>query len=121
MRLAICGGSERETCCLCEKMQAYCMQEGCCAEICPIYGLEHLWREFRPGSYHGVVVGVGDTAGFLAARRIREQDGGCRLVVIDDTPRYAIQCLRLHVADFLVRPVEDAQLARSFRRLLGIS
>ena len=69
--------------------------------------------------FGGVLMGVGDTAGFLAARRIREQDRGCRLVIVDDTPRYAIHCLRIHAADFLLRPVEEEQLQRSFRRLVG--
>lgn len=119
MRLAICGGSQSETRYLCTKLQEYCAQAGCPAEVCPFEGLGELWAAFRPGLFDGVLMGVGDTAGFLAARRIREQDRGCRLVIVDDTPRYAIHCLRIHAADFLLRPVEEEQLQRSFRRLVG--
>ena len=60
------------------------------------------------------------TAGFLAARRIREQDARCRLVVVDDTPRYAIQCLRIHAADFVLRPLQPEALRRACRRLAGL-
>lgn len=86
MRLAICGCSPGETRYLCKCIQQYCARTGCSAEIFPIYDMEQFWQGFGPGRYHGVLMGLGDTAGFLAARRIREQDAGCRLVVMDDTP-----------------------------------
>ena len=121
MRLAICGCSPGETRYLCKCIQHYCARIGCSAEIFPIYDMEQFWQGFGPGRYHGVLMGLGDTAGFLAARRIREQDAGCRLVVMDDTPRYAIQYLRIHAADFLLRPAEEDSLHRSFRRLMGMN
>ena len=40
---------------------------------------------------------------------------------MDDTPRYAIQYLRIHAADFLLRPAEEDSLHRSFRRLMGMN
>ena len=120
MRLAICGVSPAETRYLCECVQALCAQAGCRAELCPVDDLAQLWAGFGPGAYQGVLVGVGDTAGFLAARRIRELDARCRLVVVDDTPRYAIQCLRIHAADFVLRPLQPEALRRACRRLAGL-
>ena len=119
MRLAICGASPRETQYLCGAAEARCLQMGVSAEVCPVDGLPRLWARFRPGWYQGILLGVGDTAGFLAARRIRETDNACRLVFIDDTERYAIACLRIHAADFLVRPLRQEALRRALDRLLG--
>lgn len=121
MRLAVLGASHGETQYLHEWIQAYCRQINCPADVCPVYNLEQFWKEFGPGMYQGALVGLGDAAGFLAARRIREQDQGCRLVMIDDTPRFAIHCLRIHAVDFLIRPLRAEQLERSMQRLLGQS
>ena len=120
MRLAICGGSRLETQHLCRSAREYCARTGISAEIQPLYDLNQLWEGFVPGAWQGVVIGVGDTAGFLAARRLRESDRNCRLVCIDDTPRYAIQYVRIHAADFLLRPFRDDQLRRALGRLTGL-
>lgn len=120
MRLAICGGSQMETRFLCAHVREHCRQEGIPAEICALTGLPQLWEGFCPGRYYGVLLGIGDTTGFLAARRLLETDRGCRLVCIDDTPRYALQYLRIHAADFLLRPLQTEQLHRAIRRLTGL-
>ena len=79
---------------------------------------EALWRVFQPGRFHGAVVGYGDVRGFLCARRIREEDSACHVVLLDDTERYAIRGLRIHLSDFLLRPVEDERLRAALRRML---
>ena len=63
------------------------------------------------------MIAVGGVAGFLEARRARELDRECRIVVIDDTERYAIQCYRFHVADFLIRPISAARIFKSMDRI----
>ena len=73
----------------------------------------------QTGAYHGAVIALGDSAGFLAARRLRELDRRCRILMIDDTERYALQCIRIHVVDFLLRPVPDDRLERGLELLLG--
>lgn len=120
MRLAVLGGSPGETSYLYGYMQEYGSRRGCAAEIHPVYDLDAFWEGFGPGIYQGVLVGLGDAAGFLAARRIREQDHSCRLVIVDDSPRFAIHCLRIHAVDFLIRPLDDQRLERSLGRLFGI-
>lgn len=120
MRLAVLGASPAETQYLYRCMEAYGSRAGCRAEICPVYDLEDFWEAFSPGTYQGVLVGLGDAAGFLAARRIRDRDHSCRLAILDDTPRFAIQCLRIHAVDFLIRPLDHQQLQRCLGRLFGI-
>ena len=51
----------------------------------------------------------GDVKGFLCARRLREEDSGCRVILLDDTERYAIRGLRIHLSDFLLRPLAGSQ------------
>ena len=80
-------------------------------------GQEEFRRQFRPNRFRGAVIAAGGVAGFQEARRVRELDRECRIVVIDDTERYAIQCYRFHVADFLIRPVREAQIFRSMDRI----
>jgi len=77
-----------------------------------------LWRAFRPGLFQAAVVGYGDAAGFLCARRLREEDSACRVILLDDTERYAIRGLRIHLSDFLLRPLEEERLRAALERLL---
>jgi DNA-binding LytR/AlgR family response regulator len=76
-----------------------------------------LWRVFAPGRFAGAVIGFGDVQGFLCARRVRESDRDCRVILLDDTNRYAIRGLRLHLTDFLVRPLEDERFRAAAARL----
>ena len=76
-------------------------------------------EEFRPGRFGGFLVALGDTEGFLAARCVREADRGCRVVLIDDTERYAIRGLRIHLTDFLLRPLVKARFFAALDRVCG--
>ena len=80
--------------------------------------LDVFWKDFTPGAYDCVVLGQEDVTGFLASRRIRDMDRNCRILMICDTDRYALQCVRLHVTDFILRPVTRARLERGLDLLL---
>ncbi|MBE7004302.1 MAG: hypothetical protein E7425_08480 [Ruminococcaceae bacterium] len=84
----------------------------------PFCSEDELWREFTPGRFRGAVVGFGDVKGFLCARRVREEDSGCRVILLDDTDRYAIRGMRIHLTDFLVRPLEEERFRAAVDRLL---
>ena len=71
-----------------------------------------------PGAIQIAYIGFGSSAGFLAARALRERDRACRIILIDDTTQYAIQGLHLHFADFILRPVEFRHVTRSMRLAL---
>ena len=81
--------------------------------------MDAFWESFAPGAYPCVVLGQEDTAGFLAARRVRELDRACKILMICDTARYALQSVRLHVTDFILRPVSRPRLERGLDLLLG--
>ena len=78
-----------------------------------------LWREFAPGRFYGAVVGYGDVKGFLCARRVREEDPECRVILLDDTDRYAIRGLRIHLTDYMVRPLEETRFRTAAERLFS--
>ena len=118
MQVAVCCPEENEVrriCSIVEEQAARAQRNvealGYCSE-------DALWRDFRPGRFRGAVVGLGDVKGFLCARRLREADSACRVILLDDTDRYAIRGLRLHLSDLLVRPLEDRRLRAAIERIL---
>ena len=119
MRIAVCGVSPAETEQLCGLIRGYCGDRGLGAEPCPVPSPDALWRQFSPGGWPCVVLGQEDTAGFLAARRLRERDRACRILLISDTDRFALQSIRLHVTDFILRPVSVPRLERGLDLLFG--
>ena len=118
MQIAVCGVSPAETAQLCGWIKDYCGDRGLGAQICPSLSLDAFWESFSPGDCPCVVLGQEDTAGFLAARRLRERDRTCRILLICDTDRYVLQSIRLHVTDFMLRPVSPSRLARGMDLLL---
>ena len=89
------------------------------AEAVPFCSEDALWSAFVPGRFYGAVVGYGDVQGFLCARRVREEDRDCRVILLDDTDRYAIRGLRIHLTDYLVRPLEEARFRAAAKRLFS--
>lgn len=120
MRLAVCGISRMETEQLCGWIGQYCADRGTGAELCPAESLDELWQDYVPGAYAAAVLGQEDTAGFLAARRLRETDRDCRILLISDTDRFALQGVRLHLTDFILRPVSRPRLERGLDLLLRL-
>ena len=114
MQLAVLAGSRAEAEALCLRIRK--LRSG--AEPAPFSARESFFSAFQTGAYCGAVIALGDSAGFLAARRLRDLDRDCRILMIDDTDRYALQCVRIHVVDFLLRPVPDDRLERGVKLLL---
>lgn len=117
MRFAVCCSDANE----CSRI---CSLVGQCgdalqrrAETVGFPSEDALWAEFQPGRFQGAMVGYGDVKGFLCARRLRESDSACRVVLLDDTDRYAIRGLRIHLTDFVLRPAEDQRLRAAIGRL----
>lgn len=118
MRIAVCSSDENEIGRICsllgESSAAVCRN----AAIATFRSEDLFWDVFRPGNFDGVVACYGDVKGFLFARRVREEDSDCRVILLDDTDRYAIRGLRIHLSDFLIRPIGNDQLRAALRRLL---
>jgi len=71
------------------------------------------------GRFEAAFLGFGGSTGFLAARALRDRDRSCRVVLIDDTPEYAVQSLRIHCTDFILRPVSFSKVVQSMRLITG--
>jgi len=116
MRVAICGSCAQETDQVSSWISQYCQAFGCAVEPCPIRTPEQLRQDTR--SFYAAFIGFGDSTGFLAARELRDRDRDCRIVLIDDTSRYAIRGYRIHVTDFIVRPLEARHIVHSMDLIL---
>ena len=118
MQIAVCCSDGAKLRRIALAVEAFSAETGRPAAIAAFPTEDALWREFQPGRFCGAVVGYGDVKGFLCARRIRAEDKACRVILLDDTERYAIRGLRIHLSDFLLRPLEDERLRMAVRRLL---
>lgn len=56
---------------------------------------------------------AGGSAGFCQARQLRERDSHCKIILVDDTQEFAVQGMRLHCTDFILRPVQFRHIVRS--------
>ena len=118
MRFAVCSSDENEIERICSLLAECSSGTGNMVTVLAFRTEEDFREAFRPGYFCGVVIGYGDQRGFLLARRVREEDGGCRVILLDDTDRYALRGLRIHIYDFLLRPVEDYRLRAALERML---
>ena len=118
MQIAVCCPEETERRRICSIVAEQAAANHRYVEITDFSTEETLWQAFQPGRFRGALVGFGDVRGFLCARRVREEDGGCRVILLDDTDRYAIRGLRIHLTDFLVRPLEPGRFSAAVDRLL---
>lgn len=119
MRIVIGGPGEQQTALLCVQITQCLTMRGMAAELISASSPARLREVFAAGAFQGAIVGYGSTEGFLCARWLRETDPECRVVLIDDTERFAIQGLRLHLTDFLVRPCGSRRLCMAVERLMG--
>jgi len=118
MQVAVCCPGAKEAHWICRIIEERARETGRSAEAFSFPTEKELWDAFAPGRFRGAVIGYGDVQGFLCARRVREEDGSCRVILLDDTDRYAIRGLRIHVTDFLVRPLEDRRFRAAADQLL---
>ena len=119
MRVAVCCPETEETRWICMNIENLAAELQRNAEAVQFPREEELWQDFGPGRFRGVVVGYGDVKGFLCARRLREEDSACRVILLDDTDRYAIRGLRIHLTDYLVRPLDERRFRAALRQLLA--
>ena len=119
MRIAVCCPETAEARWICDKIEAMAAEMGRNADAVSFRTEEELWQSFAPGRFRGALVGYGDVRGFLCARRLREEDPACRVILLDDTDRYAIRGFRIHLTDYLVRPLELPRLRGAMERLFA--
>jgi len=113
MRIAVCVKELREQELLSKWIGQYCDVYYKSCDLFATAEPEDLFRANR--SFHVAFLGMGGQEGFLLSRRLRDADKECRIVMIDDTDKYAIQGLRLHVSDYIVRPIDFKKVARAMK------
>ena len=118
VRVLIAGASSQEALKLSEQAAHRFAGKRILSELVAVHSESQFWEKFSPGRYQGAVICFGDTKGFLCARRVWEADRNCRVVLIDDTDRYAIAGYRIHLKDFLLRPYEEKRLDAALDRLI---
>ena len=118
MQIAVCCPNTDEVRRICRIIEDQAAKAHKNAETVAFRSENALWRAFAPGRFDGAVVGYGDVQGFLCARRLREEDRNCRVILLDDTDRYAIRGLRIHLTDFVVRPLEEQRFRSAADRML---
>lgn len=57
--------------------------------------------------------------GFLTVRGVREQAGELKIVFVTDTVNYAVNGFRIHLTDYIVKPLDFPKVTRAMR-LVGI-
>ena len=119
MRIGVCDDNADSRGQLLQWVQAYCGAYEADSEIAGFRTAEELFRAASLRRFGVVFIGLGGPEGFLSARRLREMDKHVKLVFISDTDRFAVNGVRLHFSDYIVRPVEFRHFVRAMR-LAGI-
>jgi len=113
MRIAVCVRDQSEQEALAKWIGQYCSVYQLPCDLVVTSEPEDL---FEPGrSFDLAVLGLGGQEGFLLTRRLRSADKGLRIVMVDDTAAFAVQGVRLHVSDYIVRPVDFKKVARAMK------
>ena len=118
MRLAVCAAQSGERDRLCEWIGHYCELCGLPVSVICIDTPQQLGMQ-PSGAIQIAFIAFGSSTGFLAARALRERDRACAIILIDDTAQYAIPGKHLHLADFILRPVEFRHIVRSMQLALA--
>lgn len=120
MRIAIIDDlpADREN--LREAISRWCEKQGVPLMPPPALfsGGEEFLAAFSPGTYDCVFLDIymDGMTGMETARRLREQDGSCRLIFTTATSEFAVDSYEVDAAFYLVKPFSDERLAQAMAR-----
>ena len=119
MRIAICEQNRAQR----DQLSSWIWQ------VSGLYGIEpelatygaarELLDDLRLRRFDIILLSADGPEGFLAVRQLRERDRQARIVFLTDTNRYMVVGVRLHLADYVVKPLEFQKISRSLK-LCGI-
>ena len=121
MRIAVCENSSEAA----EQLRGWIEQFCALYQVPAVFACYSSAERFEREREHFDIVymGFGGSVGFYQARLLAERDRGCRVILVDDTPDFAIRGMRLHCVDFILRPVQFRNVVRSMelalRRRMG--
>ncbi len=115
---------------ICDSSPATAAQlEGWLRQYCALYSAEPAILRFATAQgfyeaadacrFDALFFAQDGPEGFLAVRGVRERARELPIVFITDTDSYAVHGFRLHLTDYIVRPVEFRHIVRAMR-LLGV-
>lgn len=119
MRIAICERNQIQRDQLCSWVWQICGLYGFEPELALYTTARELLDALRLRRFDIILLSADGPEGFLAVRQLRERDQGVRIIFVTDTNRYTVMGVRLHLSDYVVKPLEFQQISRSLR-LCGI-
>ncbi|MDL2238233.1 hypothetical protein LJC56_10495 [Christensenellaceae bacterium OttesenSCG-928-K19] len=67
--------------------------------------------------YDMVFICADDMMGVETAHNIREMDGECPIFLVSSVDDFSIEAFRLHVLDYLTKPVSPERIGRAISRI----
>ena len=113
MRIGICESAAPLRTQLLRWIEQYCALYGCRPELTAYSGVAELIEAMELARFHTVMLSMDGPEGFLAARRLREIAPASKLVFMTDTAQYAVMGVRIHLTDYIVKPVEFKNIVRA--------
>ena len=119
MRVAICEQNRVQRDQLCSWVWQICSLYGFEPELTAYETTQELLDALRLRRFDIVLLSADGPKGFLEVRQLRERDRQVRIVFLTDTNRYTVMGIRLHLSDYIVKPLDFQQISRSLK-LCGI-
>lgn len=119
VKIAVCEQNRAQREQLCSWVWQICRAHNLEPELVAYDSSEALLAAMQLRRFDVLLLSKDGPEGFLAARQLRERDLRVRIVFLTDTSRYAVMGVRLHLADYIVKPAEFRHLSRALQ-LCGI-
>ncbi len=119
MRIGVCGPAGSARAQLICWMEQYCEVYGCKPVIAPYTCVQELLSAMSLLRFDLVFLSLDGPEGFLSARKLREKSPEVKLVLLTDTPRYAVMGVRIHLTDYIVKPAQFKHVVRALK-LAGV-
>ena len=119
MRIAVCEQNPAQRDQLCSWIWQVCSLYGLEPELAAYGAPQGLLDALRLRRFEIILLSADGPEGFLAVRQLRERDRQAQIIFLTDTNRYMVMGVRLHLADYVVKPLEFQKISRSLK-LCGI-
>ncbi|MDL2293960.1 LytTR family DNA-binding domain-containing protein [Ruminococcaceae bacterium OttesenSCG-928-D13] len=115
MNIAICEDNCQDRELLLRGVERYCRERCYHAEIGVYQSGEALLDAFSPGAYQVVLLDIylPGLDGIATARRLREIDPDCILIMVTVSTDHALDSYGVHAISYLVKPVDETRLFRA--------
>ena len=119
MWIAICEQNQVQRDQLCSWVWQTCSLYSFEPELTAYRDVQELLDALRLRRFDIILLSADGPEGFLAVRQLRERDRQARIIFLTDTNRYTVMGVRLHLSDYVVKPLEFQRISQSLK-LCGI-